>query len=157
MKMIRAAMVALPILAAAGSSQAATRIGPQETVILDDTLSISPTNGGFNPNAFAFEIMGEVELGSNPCRARNVEAQLVQRRRGTTIVVIPMLMYPADFQRRICTLEYNPVRVGVKTRVHGMYPTTTEVRVKNVGEMGREVSQHMRGYFHRNKAAGVLK
>jgi hypothetical protein len=140
MKLFSALVIAVPFFIATASFSASTETLLREPTVIEDSISFTRINAGINPRAVAYSLSGRVKLGSNPCIARGVEARLEKSRRGKTIYVTPVLRFPPDFQRRICTMEYNPVYTTVSTEVRYLRNTVSDVIIKNVGEKGNNVS-----------------
>jgi hypothetical protein len=109
----------------------------EDTVIED--VSFTPINAGINPDYFALVIRGSVLLGGNPCDAAGNSATLQQSLDGDKVLVVARLERTIDPDRR-CTAEWNPVYVTVETVVRERHSLVSDVIVRNVGEIGRDVS-----------------
>lgn len=101
-------------------------------------VEAQPVNAGINPHFSAVEVSGSVLLGSNPCMAAGNSAELVQRRRGKSIVVTPVV-YKAPDDGRVCAQIYDPVYVSSSTVVRVNTRGAEDVYVANVDEFGNTV------------------
>lgn len=118
------------------SVNVSTLLARPEAVLED--VAVNVVDGGINPDAFAYVIKGSVMAGANPCMAANAKIDLVQTRLGERIVVkaVRTVLDPGA----ICTLEYNPTLVDVATQVRDLRTDVDAVVIKNVGELGRNLS-----------------
>jgi hypothetical protein len=98
-----------------------------------------PRNGGISPSAFAYEISGNVYLGSNSCFASGVSAQFETKRVGNVLEVTAVTKGPRDHGRRMCPMVFQPVSVHIKTMVRGTTRLVSAVVVKNVDVMKNDV------------------
>jgi hypothetical protein len=114
--------------------------GGEQTESVISGVNVDVINGGINPSYKALSITGNVGLGTNPCFASGVTAQLTQQVVGNTLYVVAVTTTPADHINRICTLEYNPIATKVETTVHFDTTVIEKVIIKNVDQHGQEVS-----------------
>lgn len=108
-----------------------------EAVLL--LASAKATNGGINPDAFATEIKGSVQLGTNRCDASGKTAMLKAERIGKNIEVTALISGPEEAFAKICTAEYKPIFAPVQVVVRGMRSETDKVIVRHVGKMHNNV------------------
>jgi len=83
------------------------------------SVKATPTNGGFNPDYFAYVIEGRVELGSNKCLAHGRSVSLKSTTIGRTVIVYAQMKRSKDEANRMCTMEYAPVFTNVKGIIRG--------------------------------------
>jgi len=97
------------------------------------------TNGGINPDAFAYTLTATVMVGSNSCHAAGVNVDFKQRRVGDVLEVAAVRTSSRDALQRVCPAVYMPVFKTVKTTVRGLASTTPKIIVKHVDEMENNV------------------
>lgn len=108
---------------------------PREASLRAD-FTVKPTNGGINPEFFAFVVQGYVMVGSNPCQARLVDHstfEISERQTdlGTIIDVVP-INHMKPIGNRACTREFNPVYKKVTAEVRGERSKVVDIKVANV-------------------------
>ncbi|WP_141733228.1 hypothetical protein [Oligoflexus tunisiensis] len=109
----------------------------REAVLRD--VSITPANGGINPQFSAQTVSGMVVLGSNKCEAQGLKAAFVTKKvNGKNLLVARVSGWRPEF--RFCTWEYQPVLVPVETTVRGNVNLIANTMIKNVDEFGTEVA-----------------
>lgn len=97
-----------------------------------------PTNGGINPDAYAYSISGDVLLGDNDCYAGDATAKFETARKGNVIEVTAVIT--RSDRSNICYEIYKPVYAHIETEVRGNRLETRDVVVKNVDQMSNDVS-----------------
>lgn len=112
----------------------------KDVVVAD--VDFVPTNGGINPDAFAVDVKGTIQKGSNPCAAGGVKVWLAVSVEGRAIHVRP-LRDDSMTKGRICTMEYMPVVEKVTTTARGMMSDIDSIVVHNVESMGRSVEHQV--------------
>jgi|GEM_PF-6662198 len=138
--LFKSLVLANATLAVLSTSSALAQQGRATQTIISD-VEAAPANGGINPDFSAVEVSGQIILGSNACLAQGNTAELVQRRRGRDILVIPVLRTAPD-DGRVCTMIYDPVYVTVSTTVRANSNSVNGVLVANVDEKGNTVRVH---------------
>lgn len=118
------------------SSTAFGRTVSRETII--ENVTVTPVNGGINPDAFAYEIKASVLVGGNACEAQGVKVSLIQKTARGIIAVTPMKQIKDD--GRICARIWAPVYRTVKTTVRGLSTRIDDVVIRNVQELGTATS-----------------
>jgi hypothetical protein len=134
--------IGLGVLGIATIISAAPRSSIGETTILKDSIRAIPVNAGINPRASALSISGKVLIGGNRCKANGVRARLEITTQGSIKYLTPVLVYPAHYHRRNCTMEMKPVYSEVTSTVRTMRDHITDIVIKNVDIMGNEVSAY---------------
>jgi hypothetical protein len=99
-------------------------------------VTVRPTNGGINPDAFAYDIKATVVAGSNACEAAANPVELRQQKIGGVIYV--KAVHLGRDGGVACTREYQPVTAEVAITVRGFSSDTTDVIIRNVDQLGAD-------------------
>ena len=107
-----------------------------ESVIHAPSIEVIPA--GINPDAFAYKVSAQVMVGTNPCFAQGVSAQLSQTQ-GEGILRLRASVKGVD-EQRICTMEFNPQYQQVEFTLRGFKSEISEILIANVEEMGLDMT-----------------
>src|SRR5262245_18541217 len=124
------------VLAVAGSETLTA--APAEDAILERAAA-RVVNGGINPSYFGYEITGRVLVGGNSCVAAGHKVRLVQERQGDTIIVKAERL-DLGLPPQICPRIWQPVYKNVRATVHGDRNQIHTVLVKNVDQLGVDLT-----------------
>lgn len=102
------------------------------------SFKLSPINAGINPLAFAFEISGVVQLGSNSCHAAGVTAEFRQELIDNVLYVTPVRKIPEAAFSRFCTFQYQPVFGEIRGEIRGFSDEIDAIVIRNVKNIGND-------------------
>jgi hypothetical protein len=108
-----------------------------ETMI--ESTDVETANGGFNPDAFAYDVTATVYVGSNACDAAGATADIVQKKKHGVITLTPVKRVKRGAPR-VCTREFAPVYQTVRVTVRDFASRVHDVVVKNVQGIGNVTS-----------------
>jgi hypothetical protein len=127
--------IACPLFAAGVHETPAMKALSRKAAVIE-ALEVSPTIGGINPDVFAYVIEGVVEAGTNPCDAEGRKVSIHKKLVGGDLHVFALLTKAPGEERRICTLEYDPVLVPFEYTVRGYRSKVDQVVIVNVNRPG---------------------
>ena len=119
-------------------SPAIAKISAKAAVISE--LEVNRTQGGINPDYFAYIVKGRVEIGTNNCDASGRKVNLATKQVGEDLVVFAEIKKSRNEAGRICSMEYAPVFVTVEATVRGMRSQIDQVLILNVDREGSHES-----------------
>ncbi|HYX34677.1 MAG TPA: hypothetical protein VE954_16385 [Oligoflexus sp.] len=122
----------------AGQVKLVCEVFVDKEAVLQD-VSVSPANGGINPDFSAYTISGMAVIGSNKCEAQGLKAAFVKKKvNGKNLLVARVTGWRPE--GRFCTREYQPALVPVNTTVRGNSHLISNTFIKNVDERDTEVA-----------------
>jgi hypothetical protein len=133
MQFVTTTLVGLALVFAATTAQGGTK---REAPLAN--VKVSVENGGFNPDAFAYGIEADALIAGNPCEAQGLKVDLKTKRKGRTLAVTAVVTGRA--KNRICPRIFQPVYRRVATTVRGFQSRIDDVIVRNVEELGTDLS-----------------
>jgi hypothetical protein len=133
-------IVALTACGSASSSETSALQGAAAGSVTSDAIllnaSAQATNGGINPQAFAYEIKGDVLLGGNGCEAGDATAKLQVSKPLNGVVTVVAKVTATKSEPRICPRIFLPVYAHVSATVRGLRTDIRAVKIQNVNERG---------------------
>ncbi|HYX37801.1 MAG TPA: hypothetical protein VE954_32260 [Oligoflexus sp.] len=102
-------------------------------------ISVTPANGGFNPEFSAYNVSGSVLVAGNPCLAQGLDATLEQETKGRRNFVVARVK---GWRREgvMCSMIADPVTRFVSTTVRGQKQLISNTFIKNAEEFGNVVT-----------------
>lgn len=132
------------IIEATPASETAKSEG-DEIMMRDVTLA--PINAGINPMAFAYLVTATVQVGSNPCMAKNAKVRLMAKVVGRELQVVAerTLVNPQG----VCPMIYMPVYERRSLEVRGLRNQVSTLVLRNVDALNHDRRIDLDGGFNR--------
>ncbi|MEY4630994.1 MAG: hypothetical protein RIQ81_1114 [Pseudomonadota bacterium] len=129
--LLAALFVTSPVLAdGVYETEAMRQIARKAAVI--ESLEVSPTLGGINPDAFAYVIKGLVQTGTNRCDAGGRKIEIRTKIAGQDLLVYATVTKAPQEDTRVCTMEYDPVMASFEFTVRGYRSKVDQMVIVNV-------------------------